>query len=157
MMGSSILLMMVLVVLTVQAMGIAELGQRSMNATRSVSDFVRRPSDNQWPTHDYSLPGPPGTPGSDYRPTARPNTAWHPTGPPGSPSGRPSWTHPSWNPPSSTPSPPTSPPPPQQSIPTSQCPAIWQTIIADLRKRFLGSNGQCTDDARAAIRVSYTM
>jgi hypothetical protein len=142
----------------VQAMTIAELGERGLNSIRSVPDFVRRPSDNQWRTHDVNLPGPPGTPQGDYRPTSRPNTEWHPNGSSGQqgpPGGRPAYTHPSWTPPTQSTSAP-SPPPPQLSTPATQCPAIWQTIIADLNKRFLGGNGQCTDDARAAIRVSYT-
>jgi hypothetical protein len=36
------------------------------------------------------------------------------------------------------------------------CPAIWTSIVKDLNAMFLGSDGQCNDDARAAIRVSPT-
>lgn len=34
------------------------------------------------------------------------------------------------------------------------CPPIWNTITADLTAMFL-SNGQCNDDARAAIREAF--
>lgn len=37
----------------------------------------------------------------------------------------------------------------------STCPAIWTTISSELTKVFLGSDGQCTDLARAAIRFSF--
>ena len=35
------------------------------------------------------------------------------------------------------------------------CPAVWTTISKDLTTSFLGSNGQCTDLARAAIRFAF--
>ncbi|KAF9637605.1 Fungal lignin peroxidase [Lasiodiplodia theobromae] len=35
------------------------------------------------------------------------------------------------------------------------CPAIYSTISSDLTKDFLGSDGQCTDLARAAIRYAF--
>ena len=35
------------------------------------------------------------------------------------------------------------------------CPAVWSTISKDLTTSFLGSNGQCTDLARAAIRFAF--
>ncbi|KAG9833015.1 heme peroxidase, partial [Aureobasidium melanogenum] len=35
------------------------------------------------------------------------------------------------------------------------CPAIWTTISSDLTASFLGSDGQCTDLARAAIRFAF--
>lgn len=35
------------------------------------------------------------------------------------------------------------------------CPAIWTNISADLTTSFLGSDGQCTDMARAAIRFAF--
>ena len=35
------------------------------------------------------------------------------------------------------------------------CPAIWTTISKDLTTSFLGSDGQCTDLARAAIRFAF--
>jgi hypothetical protein len=35
------------------------------------------------------------------------------------------------------------------------CPAIWTTISSDLTSSFLGSDGQCTDLARAAIRFAF--
>jgi hypothetical protein len=35
------------------------------------------------------------------------------------------------------------------------CPAIWTTISSDLTASFLGSDGQCTDLARAAIRYAF--
>jgi hypothetical protein len=37
------------------------------------------------------------------------------------------------------------------------CPAIWTSIVKDLNAMFLGSDGQCNDDARAAIRVSSNL
>ncbi|KAJ9626984.1 fungal class II heme-containing peroxidase [Taxawa tesnikishii (nom. ined.)] len=54
--------------------------------------------------------------------------------------------------------------PPGQQGPPSQpsggsssggsCPAVWSTISTELTSMFL-SNGQCNDDARAAIRASF--
>jgi len=38
---------------------------------------------------------------------------------------------------------------------SSGCPAIWNTISSDLTTSFLGSDGQCTDLARAAIRFAF--
>lgn len=35
------------------------------------------------------------------------------------------------------------------------CPAIWTTISSDLTASFLGSDGQCTDLARAAVRFAF--
>lgn len=35
------------------------------------------------------------------------------------------------------------------------CPAVWTQVSAALTKMFLGSDGQCTDLARAAIRASF--
>lgn len=35
------------------------------------------------------------------------------------------------------------------------CPAVWGTIAGDLKKRYVGSDGKCTDDARAAIREAF--
>ena len=35
------------------------------------------------------------------------------------------------------------------------CPAIWTSISSDLTSSFLGSDGQCTDLARAAIRFAF--
>ncbi|KAI4724150.1 heme peroxidase [Aureobasidium sp. EXF-10728] len=35
------------------------------------------------------------------------------------------------------------------------CPAIWTNISSDLTASFLGSDGQCTDLARAAIRFAF--
>ncbi|TVY27414.1 Versatile peroxidase [Lachnellula hyalina] len=37
----------------------------------------------------------------------------------------------------------------------NNCPAIWTTIVSDLNTMFLGSDGQCNDDARAAIRECF--
>ena len=37
------------------------------------------------------------------------------------------------------------------------CPPIWTSIVSDLSAMFLGSDGQCNDDARAAIRVSLLL
>ena len=34
------------------------------------------------------------------------------------------------------------------------CPAIWTTVSSDLTAMFL-SNGQCNDDARAALRANF--
>lgn len=36
----------------------------------------------------------------------------------------------------------------------SQCPGIWYTVTQDLTAMFL-TNGQCNDNARAAIRASF--
>ena len=35
------------------------------------------------------------------------------------------------------------------------CPAVWSTISKDLTTSFLGSDGQCTDLARGAIRFAF--
>ena len=35
------------------------------------------------------------------------------------------------------------------------CPAVWTTISTDLSTLFLQSNGQCNDDARAAVRLAF--
>ncbi|KAL7629018.1 hypothetical protein AAE478_000536 [Parahypoxylon ruwenzoriense] len=37
----------------------------------------------------------------------------------------------------------------------AQCPAVWTDVAADLKSTFVGSDGKCTDDARAAIRLSF--
>ncbi|KKY17170.1 putative ligninase h2 precursor [Diplodia seriata] len=38
---------------------------------------------------------------------------------------------------------------------TPSCPAVYTTLSADLSKDFLGTDGQCTDLARAAIRYAF--
>ncbi|GAB7354558.1 hypothetical protein MBLNU459_g5013t1 [Dothideomycetes sp. NU459] len=38
---------------------------------------------------------------------------------------------------------------------SGSCPAIWTNISADLTTSFLGSDGACTDMARAAIRFAF--
>ncbi|OJD34199.1 heme peroxidase [Diplodia corticola] len=38
---------------------------------------------------------------------------------------------------------------------TPSCPAVYTTISSDLTKDFLGTDGQCTDLARAAIRYAF--
>lgn len=38
---------------------------------------------------------------------------------------------------------------------TAQCPAVWTDVATDLKTSFIGSDGGCTDDARAAIRLSF--
>jgi hypothetical protein len=35
------------------------------------------------------------------------------------------------------------------------CPAVWQDVATDLHSLFVDGNGQATDDARAAIRLSF--
>jgi len=35
-----------------------------------------------------------------------------------------------------------------------KCPAIWTTVSSDLTAMFL-TNGQCNDDARAALRANF--
>ncbi|KAH8897547.1 heme peroxidase [Thozetella sp. PMI_491] len=35
------------------------------------------------------------------------------------------------------------------------CPAVWTQIAADFKSSFVASDGSCTDDARAAIRLSF--
>ncbi|KAH9214834.1 heme peroxidase [Leptodontidium sp. 2 PMI_412] len=35
------------------------------------------------------------------------------------------------------------------------CPAVWTTIATQLKGMYLGSDGQCNDDARAAIRLAF--
>ncbi|KAI1381873.1 putative class II peroxidase [Hypoxylon crocopeplum] len=37
----------------------------------------------------------------------------------------------------------------------AQCPAVWTDVAADLKTTFVGTDGLCTDDARAAIRLSF--
>ncbi|KAI0380169.1 putative class II peroxidase [Hypomontagnella monticulosa] len=37
----------------------------------------------------------------------------------------------------------------------AQCPAVWTDVATDLGTTFLGSDGKCTDDARAAIRLAF--
>ena len=37
----------------------------------------------------------------------------------------------------------------------NNCPAVWNQVSAKLTTMFLGSDGQCTDDARAAIRAAF--
>ncbi|KAH8890442.1 heme peroxidase [Thozetella sp. PMI_491] len=37
----------------------------------------------------------------------------------------------------------------------SSCPSVWTEATADLKASFVGSDGLCTDDARAAIRLSF--
>ena len=37
----------------------------------------------------------------------------------------------------------------------SGCPAVWSQVSSDLGPDFLGSDGQCTDLARAAIRFAF--
>lgn len=39
------------------------------------------------------------------------------------------------------------------TIPT--CPSVWYNVSSDLTKRFLDSDGDCNDDARAAIRAAF--
>lgn len=38
---------------------------------------------------------------------------------------------------------------------TKKCPPVWHNISSDLTKQFLGSDGYCNDDARAAIRAAF--
>lgn len=38
---------------------------------------------------------------------------------------------------------------------SSSCPSVWTQISYELTPIFLGSDGQCTDLARAAIRFSF--
>lgn len=38
---------------------------------------------------------------------------------------------------------------------TKECPPVWANISSDLTTQFLGSDGLCTDDARAAIRAAF--
>lgn len=35
------------------------------------------------------------------------------------------------------------------------CPAVWTQVSQDLTKLFVGADGQCTDDARAAVRSVF--
>ncbi|CAG8978393.1 hypothetical protein HYALB_00009979 [Hymenoscyphus albidus] len=37
----------------------------------------------------------------------------------------------------------------------AECPAAWQAIVKDFSAMFMGPDGQCTDDARAAIRECF--
>lgn len=37
----------------------------------------------------------------------------------------------------------------------AQCPAVWTEVATDLKSTFVGTDGTCTDDARAAIRLSF--
>jgi hypothetical protein len=128
-MGSSLLTMMLLIVSLAHAMTLAELGEASMNLVRSGRpEFNRNPYESQ--QFDYHPSE------TEYRPTRHPELT-NPSGPP------PNETSPPAN--------------PQPYTPPNECPAIWQTIVADLSKRFLGEDGQCNNDARAAIRVSDTV
>ncbi|CAG8954376.1 hypothetical protein HYFRA_00006001 [Hymenoscyphus fraxineus] len=36
-----------------------------------------------------------------------------------------------------------------------ECPAVWQAVVKDFSAMFMGPDGQCTDDARAAIRECF--
>ena len=47
------------------------------------------------------------------------------------------------------------PPVPGPVTPADSCPAIYFTLSADLTNSFLGSDGLCTDLARAAIRFAF--
>lgn len=38
---------------------------------------------------------------------------------------------------------------------TKQCPPVWHDVSSALTKQFLGSDGTCNDDARAAIRAAF--
>lgn len=38
---------------------------------------------------------------------------------------------------------------------TKICPPVWHNISSDLTKQFRGSDGDCNDDARAAIRAAF--
>ena len=42
-----------------------------------------------------------------------------------------------------------------QSLAMAQCPAVWTDVAADLKATFVDDDGLCTDDARAAIRLSF--
>ncbi|KAH8751420.1 heme peroxidase [Hyaloscypha finlandica] len=35
------------------------------------------------------------------------------------------------------------------------CPSVWKSVASSLQKLYLGSDGQCNDDARAAIRLAF--
>ncbi|KAI0834096.1 class II peroxidase [Hypoxylon sp. FL0890] len=37
----------------------------------------------------------------------------------------------------------------------AQCPAVWTEVAADLKTTFLDTDGNCNDDARAAIRLAF--
>ncbi|KAI1407032.1 class II peroxidase [Hypoxylon sp. FL1857] len=37
----------------------------------------------------------------------------------------------------------------------AQCPAVWTDVAADLKTTFLDTDGNCNDDARAAIRLAF--
>ncbi|KAI1209813.1 class II peroxidase [Annulohypoxylon truncatum] len=37
----------------------------------------------------------------------------------------------------------------------AQCPAVWTDVAAELKTTFIDSSGNCNDDARAAIRLSF--
>ena len=37
----------------------------------------------------------------------------------------------------------------------ASCPSVWTDVASDLKTTFIGSDGLCTDDARAAIRLSF--
>ncbi|KAI2470071.1 class II peroxidase [Annulohypoxylon bovei var. microspora] len=38
---------------------------------------------------------------------------------------------------------------------SAQCPAVWTDVAADLKTSFIDSDGNCNDDARAAIRLAF--
>lgn len=37
----------------------------------------------------------------------------------------------------------------------ARCPAVWAEVATDLMATFIDTDGVCTDDARAAIRLSF--
>ncbi|KAF2084803.1 class II peroxidase [Saccharata proteae CBS 121410] len=39
--------------------------------------------------------------------------------------------------------------------PRAACPSVWNDVVSTLRDDFLSSDGQCTDDARAVIRLAF--
>ena len=43
----------------------------------------------------------------------------------------------------------------QQDVTGAQCPDVWTEVAADLKTTFIDEDGLCTDDARAAIRLSF--
>lgn len=43
----------------------------------------------------------------------------------------------------------------QYGLAAAQCPAVWTEVATDLKSTFVDSDGKCTDDARAAIRLSF--
>jgi hypothetical protein len=40
-------------------------------------------------------------------------------------------------------------------LPRAACPAVWAQVSKDLTSMFVAANGQCTDDARAAVRATF--